>query len=244
MDGINEFSAFHCSAEWHIELHCPNPASSIYNLAFRVARDSGRFTVSYPHLAEYFQKSQSTVSRAVHGLRDVGLFKLLANDPGHKFTYQPIQHREWAQQHPGQCQEKISPPAHWERDLLGQALFTQCDGRIKFFYPNVLKGMRATGLSDLEIVERMKTFRRIDKPEIGLPWTHGLVGRFMKYLKNGSNPFTGEWGFRPKPPSRVNGVPPSRVTACSCRYEPPMSECNPDTGKPSASRQGNQEFGK
>jgi len=187
MDGFNEFRRLHCSAEWHIEKHCPNPAASIYNIAFRVAKDSGRFSVSYPSLATYFHASERTIRRAVHGLREIGFFKLLSHDRGQSCTYHPIHHRDWLSQNPGQCLEKIETPEYWEKDLLGQALFAVCDGRVKFFYANVLKGMRNTGLSDLEIVARMKEFRQIDKPPAGQPWTRGFVGRFMAFLKAGRN---------------------------------------------------------
>lgn len=187
MDGIKEFSPLYCSAEWHIEKHCPSPASSIYNIAYRVASKSGRFSVSYPRLAEYFHTSERSIRRAVHGLRDIGFFTLLAKEAGRKCTYQPIQHNAWKLQHGDQCLEKVATPDYWEKDLLGQALFVQCDGRISFFYRNVLTGMRNTGLSDLEIVERMKKFRTIDKPPAGQSWTKGFVGRFMAYLKEGKN---------------------------------------------------------
>jgi hypothetical protein len=183
MDGINEFNRLHCSSEWHIEKCCPKPASSIYSIAFRVARTSGRFTVSYPNLATYFHTSERTIRRAIHSLREIELFKMLSSEPGHPCAYQPIPHSIWQQTHPGQCSEKLTMP-DWEKDLLGLALFTQCDGRVKFFYPNVLKGMRNTGLSDLQIVERMKRFREIDAPPAGQPWTRGFVGRFMNHLKS------------------------------------------------------------
>jgi hypothetical protein len=183
MDGINQFSRLHCSAEWHIERHCPKPAASIYSIALRVTRKTGRFTVSYPKLAAYFDVSERTIRYAVHSLRDIELFKLLSSEPGRKCTYQPIHHDDWALKHPGKCLEKISGPDYWEQDLLGQALFAVCDGRVSFFYPNVLKGMRNTGLTDLEIVERMKKFRAIDRPPTGQPWVKGFVGRFMVHLK-------------------------------------------------------------
>src|SRR5258708_2907527 len=183
MDGIQEFARLYCSAEWHIEQHCPKPASSIYSIAFRVAKDSGRFTMSYPSLATYFHTSERTIRRAIHGLREIGFFKLLSNERGHKCTYQPIQHTAWKHVHLDQCLEKLEAPTYWEKDLLGQALFAQCDGRVKFFYPHVLKGMRNTGLTDLEIVARMKEFRQLDKPPAGQPWTKGFVVRFMAYLQ-------------------------------------------------------------
>jgi hypothetical protein len=184
MNGLNEFSRLHCSAEWHIEKNCPSPAASIYNIAFRVAAKSGRWTVSYPTLAEYFHTSERTIGRAVHGLRDLGFFTLLASEKGRKVTYHPVHHKVWEQTHPGQCLEKIETPVYWEKDPLGQALFAQCDGRITFFYKNVLTGMRKTGLTDAEIVAAMKTFRQLDKPPAGQPWTKGFVGRFMHHLKS------------------------------------------------------------
>lgn len=187
MDGINQFSSLYCSAEWHIEQHCPKLASSIYNLAFRVAAKSGRFSVSYPHLAAYFDTTERTIRRAVHGLRDIEFFKRLSNEAGHACVYQPVHHRDWSQFHPGKCLERIEKPAYWEKDILGQALFAECDGRIKFFYPNVLKGLRGTGFSDVEIVQHMKTFRRLDTPPIGESWTRGFVSRFFRYLKNERN---------------------------------------------------------
>jgi hypothetical protein len=70
-----------------------------------------------------------------------------------------------------------------EGDLLGRELFALCDGRIKFFHTNVMKGMRSTGFSDLEIAAHMKRFRQVDVPT-GEKWTTGFVGRFIKYLKN------------------------------------------------------------
>lgn len=203
MDGIGEFSRLHCSAEWHLErLDYPRLATAIYSIAFRISKNTGRFSVSYPNLAEYFDADERHVARAVRQLRQIEFFEWLAADPGHSCVYRPVPHSEWSRSHPGKCTEKIALPWDWEGDPLGRQLFAICDGRIKFFYPNVLKGMRNTGLSDAEIVECMKEFRRDgdgswkagltaaeiaermrDAGECTAGWTRGFVGQFMKYLR-------------------------------------------------------------
>jgi hypothetical protein len=183
MDGINDFSSLRCSAEWHIEkLGCKH-ALAIYQIALRVAFKSGRFSVAYPTLATYFNAHERTIRRAVHGLREIEFFELLSREPGHPVVYRPILHKpEWMEKHPNACIEKIAMPWDGEGDLLGRELFSLCDGRIKFFYPAVMKGMRSTGFSDLEIAAHMKRFRQVDVPT-SEKWTTGFIGRFVKYLK-------------------------------------------------------------
>jgi|SRR5579863_1024955 len=193
MDGINEFSSLKCSAEWHIEkLHCKH-ALAIYQIALRVAYKSGRFSAAYSTLAAYFDAHEASIRRACHGLREIGFFELLSREPGHPVVYKPLVHARnpkmpaseivWVEKHPGQCIEKITMPWAGEGDLLGRELFSICDGRVTFFHPHVMKGIRSTGFSDLEVAAYMKRFRTVDVPT-SEKWTKGFVGRFIKYLKN------------------------------------------------------------
>jgi hypothetical protein len=117
---------------------------------------------------------------------------LLSREPGRPVVYKPIVHSRnskmpaeepvWVERHQGLCLEKLTLPWTGEGDLLGRELFSICDGRVAFFHPHVMKGIRSSGFSDLEIAAHMKRFREVDVPT-GEKWTTGFVGRFIKYLK-------------------------------------------------------------
>ncbi len=175
-----ETTTLYCSAEWHLVRMGSELACAIYSLALRLSQETGRFSVSIPTLAAYFGVDERAVRKAIQTLVAEGFFTELTAEPGKSKTYQAASHKDWAESHPAKCAEKLDFP--WSKgDPLGRALYAACDGRTKFFYPNVLAGMRKIGHSDEQIVAHWKAFLLADKPE-GERWKR-VIKRFMEYLR-------------------------------------------------------------
>ncbi len=67
-------------------------------------------------------------------------------------NYRIVKHEEWAAKHKDKCY--LAEPMTWDKDpkdALALALYRESQGKVKW-YPNILKGLRSTGLIDSEIV--------------------------------------------------------------------------------------------
>jgi hypothetical protein len=174
-------STLFCSAEWHLSKAKSTLVPLIYSLAFRLAKNSGVFSASLRTLASYFGSGYKTVWRAVHELIKLGFFELVNEELGKPSIYRVITHEQWAENHRGQCSEKMMFPWSGEnKDKLGIDLHAASGARVTFF-PNQLKALRNTGLTDAEIIGRWKAFLVEDAP-LGRRWK-GAYYRFLKWLK-------------------------------------------------------------
>jgi helix-turn-helix protein len=161
-------SPFHCSAEWHLQGMDSEFAPILYSWAGRLSSNSGNFFPSVESISRYFRVHRTTVFRALQELELLDFLVPLQREPGKPVNYQVVAHDEWARQHPKECVEKESFPWTGEGDLLGQALYAASGGQAKFL-PRQMKGLRASGFSDMRIAEEFRIF--LDRnPQKGREW--------------------------------------------------------------------------
>lgn len=177
---------YHCSIEWHLA-RLTNFAGLIYSFAYRLSKKSERFHCSTENLAEYFGVSRSKVSRAIQQLRAAGFFQLIVEEYFRPNVYKVLSHKEWAEDNPDRCAEKISFPWSSEKgDELGARIYNLSGGRVKMA-PYKLAALRKTGLSDETIGH---TFEKFVQGEINRRESGNWQGRwsavsykFLRYLK-------------------------------------------------------------
>jgi hypothetical protein len=188
-----EYSNYHCTQEWHLtrlrdaEGHKAPFAAILYPFAFRISKKSGRFHCSAVKIAEHFAVSEWTVLRAMRALMTAGFFDLINKEVFQSSVYRVVSHVEWAKAHPGGCAIRSTFPLSSERgDELGVRLFNASGGRLKY-QPYKLAALRATGLSDDEIVKRFEDFVAHETARREAGGWHGpwkAVGyRFLQHLK-------------------------------------------------------------
>jgi hypothetical protein len=102
-------TAFHCSAEWHLA-RLDRYAVPIHCLMLKVQDD--HFFGSEKQMAEYFHAGRRHIHDAVLKLIDSGFVLKIAARKGNSTIYRALTHKEWAENHPGQCAAK--------RDSAGQ----------------------------------------------------------------------------------------------------------------------------
>jgi hypothetical protein len=143
-------------------------APVLYSWAGRLSSNSGNFFPSVGSIARYFEIDRTTVFRALQELESLDFLEPIHREPGKPVTYRVVTHDEWARQHPDLCVEKESFPWTGEGDLLGQALYAASGGQAKFL-PRQMKGLRASGFSDMRIAEEFRIF--LDRnPQRGREW--------------------------------------------------------------------------
>lgn len=163
---------FHCDATWHI--HQMGALSlAIYDKIGAITRDRltgeyGTWYTSGRSLAEFYGASENHVTSVLRGLRRLGWLRLVGHGPGTVIeengvsrnvkanrykpkNYRYVTHEEWLKAHPGRC--FVREEMVWdgeEHDALAQTLHKQSFG-MTFWYPNMLAGLRASGMTDEEI---------------------------------------------------------------------------------------------
>jgi hypothetical protein len=156
-DSLQQDSYFHCSVEWHLARLTSRFAPILYHFARRLSSRSGVFSASMERVAEHFGVDRNTADRAAEELACVGLFGLLQVERFKPNAYRVVDHKKWAQRHPGQCVQKASYPWDGEGDPLGRQLYAISGQRVQFL-PNQTTGLRNLGFSDEEIIEEFRTF--------------------------------------------------------------------------------------
>lgn len=184
---------YHCSAEWHLgqmvygEGKRAPFAAILYPFAYRVSRNSKLFYGSAERIAEHFGVSPWTVLRAMEALTCAGFFVVVSKAKFQPTIYKVLSHKDWAKAHPGCCAVKTTFPWSGEKsDRLGMHLFTRSGGRVKW-YPNVLAGLRKTGLPDDQIVQRFDVFFA-QKLNAGHSRWRTLPFKFLKALREDVSP--------------------------------------------------------
>ncbi len=169
---------FTCSAEWHLARLSSKYAAPVYSFAIHLSHHSGRFFPSINSLAEYFNAHPRYIGKAIRQLVAAKFFVELKREKGSAVSYRPVLHGDWRKLHPGCCLEKSQMAWQTEKaDPLVVRLHAASDGKLRLF-ENFVKGMRATLLSDDEIVERYNEFHKADYgPE------RGRYKRFMESLR-------------------------------------------------------------
>jgi len=148
---------FFCSAEWHLQQMKSRLASSLYNWARRLSKQSRVFSASAEHVAEYFGVNRKTALSALEELAENGFFIIDRSERFKPNVYRVISHNEWAKRNPSRCVEKIAFPWDGEGDPLGRQLYAISGGRVKF-WPLQMNGLRNMGFPDEQIIEHFRTF--------------------------------------------------------------------------------------
>jgi hypothetical protein len=176
----DEVAPYHCSSEWHFARFTGDGASLaplVYGVMFHLASKSGDAFPSVQKLGRYLNVNDDYLYAAAGVLVIAGWLEVLESEQGKTVHYRPVGHEEWAKKHPGFCIHKDELPYH-DMDELGRALYGILGG--EKYHPNVLKGLRNTGVTDAGIKLAAVQFMKTD---------HGNGGgkdrrkRFQAYLR-------------------------------------------------------------
>jgi hypothetical protein len=164
-------------------------ALAVYNLALKISNKSGRFYCSALGLAEYFGCNEKSIRRAYKELVKVGFFRLIDHPVFEPSVYQPVDHKSWAEKHPGNCVTKREFPWSRETDRLGQALWSVSGGQAPFMNHQI-KALKKLGFSDEEIISEFKAFwsshRHSMKADRSKRNRRLLIGHFINLMKGGA----------------------------------------------------------
>lgn len=153
----DQFSEYHCTAEWHISRMKSRWALAVYNFALRISDKSGRFFCSAEKLSNYFKCNEKSIRRAFKELLDAGFFELTHQGFFEPNGYKPVRHPSWAEKHPGCCVTKLEFPWSGECSRLGQALWSASGGQARFATYQV-EFLKRLGFSDEVIVSEFTAF--------------------------------------------------------------------------------------
>jgi hypothetical protein len=149
--------AFECCEQWHLADLSP-VCSLIYPFAYKLTRHTTKpFFPSARTLAGYFDRSESQIRRGLKELLELGFFELIRAGKFQTNTYRVLGHTEWAKIHPGQCASKETFPYTNDGDPLGQELWAETGGRIRFQQFQI-DNLRNLQLEDTIIKERFAGF--------------------------------------------------------------------------------------
>jgi hypothetical protein len=183
---VDQFSEYHCTAEWHISRMKSRWALAVYNFALRISKESGVFFCSAVGLAEYFGCNERSIRRAYEQLLEAGFFELTGQAPFEANVYKAIPHRVWAERNPGQCVTRLASPWSGECDQLGQKLWVVSGGRARF-RPYQIKFLKRLGLSEEEIVSEFEAFwfshSRSTRADQFKSNRRLLIGQFIDLMK-------------------------------------------------------------
>jgi hypothetical protein len=129
-----EEQPFHCCAEWHLAKTRKLHSVMVYTFALRISHGSktkpkGHFYCSAPSLSRFFGYSEQHIRDAFKALEQTGFFKRLQQGFFGPSTYRVLTHKEWIEEHPGQCTTKIE---YGDDDTLAQRLYGCTGGKVKF----------------------------------------------------------------------------------------------------------------
>jgi len=144
---VDRISSFHCSAELHLWKE-GGLTIAVYNLMYRVSKDSKKFTGSAQNIARHFACNERSVDDVFRKLEGSGfIIQIMSGKATYQSnTYQVLSHSEWAKVHPGMCPLKDSLP--WSGDdPLGQKMYVESGCRITFL-PFQLHNYRSFNFSD------------------------------------------------------------------------------------------------
>jgi hypothetical protein len=154
---VDQFSEYHCTAEWHISRMKSRWALAVYNFALRISKESGVFFCSAVRLAEYFGCNERSIRRAYKQLLEAGFFELTDQVTYEPNVYKVVRHKLWAEKNPGQCPTKLSFGWSSECSRLGQALWCASGGQARLGTYQV-RFLERLGLSGEEIVSDFAAF--------------------------------------------------------------------------------------
>ncbi len=166
-----------CDASWHIRngwlpLAIYNKICAItYN---KIAGTYGTYFASGRALADFYGADEDHVTKVLRTLRKAKWLQIVGYGPGAVIeegdversvksncykpkNYHPLQHHEWAENHPGKCFEKEQMVWDCEdHDSLARRLWKASLGKTTW-YANMLAGLRSSGMTDDEIVQVWET---------------------------------------------------------------------------------------
>ena len=182
----DQFSEYHCTAEWHITRMKSEYALAVYNFALKISKRSGRFFCSALSLAEYFDCDEKTIRRARKELLKAGFLKLSNQACFEPNVYEPVSHKSWAEKHPGQCVTRLEFSWSHEGNRLGRALWTVSAGKAPFKDYQV-KYLTKLGYTDEEVISEFEAFWRRESQAMRADQFKSnrrlLIGRFINFMK-------------------------------------------------------------
>jgi hypothetical protein len=129
----------------------------LYFFARRISHKTKIFACSAVNLADFLGYNDRTIRRGLHDLDEIGLFEL---EEQHLFCptkYRVVDHKEWAEHHPGRCAIKLEYPWAGEGDPLGQRLWVESAGRVKFAEFQ-MRNIRKLGLKEAQVLMEFKSY--------------------------------------------------------------------------------------
>ena len=130
----------------------------------------GTYFSSIEIIAQLFGVPYNSAQRAVKSLVKSGWLVQVESTTGRTSAralkyetfksknYRVVTHKEWAANHKDRCY--IAEPMPWDgepKDALALALYRESQGKVRW-YPNIIKALRGTGLSDHGIVTAWREY--------------------------------------------------------------------------------------
>jgi hypothetical protein len=153
---------FYCDASWHLRKQ--GLAFALYTKLGAITYDKmlatyGEYWSTGEKLAEFYDADENDVTAKLRWLAREGWLERVGDAPIYKpKDYRYVDHKEWAKSHPGKC--FVSEAQVWddeEHDELARSLHKHSFGKT-YWYPNMLAGLRSSGLCDEEIVRAWKSY--------------------------------------------------------------------------------------
>ena len=151
-----------------------------------VSEKSGRFFCLAVRLAEYFGCNERSIRRAFKELEQTGFFELVSRSAFETNLYKPVDHKSWADKHPGKCIMRWEFPWSQDSNKLGQVLWSVSGGQAPIMRHHV-EFLQKLGLDDEYIVSEFAAFwpmlSRIMRADRDKSGRSRIVGLFLMNMK-------------------------------------------------------------
>jgi hypothetical protein len=155
----SESSPFYCSAEYHLA-RMSRMAATLHPWALRLAGDNRWFSASAPNAAKYLNSNHKSIRTAIKDLVRAGFFELVEQGTDKPSIYRVLNHKDWAEKHPGLCVQKTTYIWDGEGDKIAQWISARTAFKVKLQEFQV-RQLRKTGLSDEAILELFDEHRSL-----------------------------------------------------------------------------------
>ena len=107
-------------------------AAIIYGFACKISHETGEYRASVERMAKYFSLSPKAVRSAHAELVETEWFEILERGNYSPTIYAPIrEHKEWAEQHPGQCCNRVHEPWTTQVDPIARYIHAKTGETVK-----------------------------------------------------------------------------------------------------------------
>lgn len=161
-----EDTSINCNEQYHFSRFSgpgSNLAPRLYAIMLHVAKENGTFWASLKNLRKFLLvTNDNLIYRAVRLLVLSGFVEVIEATDGMPTKYRPIGHKQWAEKYADLklCCKRVEKFPFPTEDDLGPKLYGILGG--EKFFPNVLKGLRATRASDAQLLVLAKKFMEKD----------------------------------------------------------------------------------